>query len=102
MAIPTLDYFDAYLKNFVDLELEQRAQADVAEIGTFETPWPNRLTVLRAYIIICMEKQAEPEDLFTAKLKTYRAEFNVTLAQAQAAAAVVGEYGMFSVPILRA
>ena len=65
---------------------------------------------LRTYILVCLENQADPDDLFTAKLKSYRSEMQVsaTSAQAQAAAdaadadGTVNGFGMFSIPLERA
>ena len=98
----TLTYPDAYLAARCNTDRETRAFADVDLLGTFTTSWRNRLTVLRCYIIACMESQADPEDLFTAKLKTYRAEFASMLAQAQAATPdEAGSSFIFSVPLER-
>lgn len=77
-------YFDAYLKAHVTEERENRAFAEVAEYGTFATEWAERLTILRAYVITCLECQAQPDDLFAQKLKNYRAEFDSVIAQAKA------------------
>lgn len=81
----THTYFDAYLKSHITEERETRAAAEVAEHGTFSADWTARLTVLRAYIITCLECQAQPDDLFSQKLKNYRSEFDSVLAQARAA-----------------
>ena len=78
-------YFDAYLKNHVTEERETRAATDVADLGAFATEWVARLVVLRAYIIACLECQAQPDDLFAQKLKHYRGEFDSVLGQARAA-----------------
>ena len=78
-------YHDGYLKSLITVEREARAAADVAAIGTFAAEWESRLTVLRAYILTCLESSAEKEDLFAAKLAIYRKEFDQTLAQARAA-----------------
>lgn len=86
----TLTYPDAYLAKFCTAEREARAFADVDNLGAFATEWRNRLTVLRCYILSCLENQSDTEDLFTAKLKTYRAEFDVTLVQARNAATDTG------------
>lgn len=101
--MPTLTYHDAYLSPYADDAVEARAFDYVDQLDTFDAVWRDQLAVLRAYLLICMDKQAEPEDLFTAKLKTYRREFESTLAQARsAAAAVTGESpALFSVPLLR-
>lgn len=101
----TLTYPDAYLAKFCDTDRETRAFADVDNLGTFATEWRNRLTVLRCYILSCLENQADPEDLFSAKLKTYRQEFDATLAQARTAtAAADGDIlpAIFSIPLERA
>lgn len=83
--MPTLIYADAYLKSQVTDDRETRAAADVAAIATFSAPWLEKLTVLRAYIITCLECQAQPDDLFSQKLKHYREEWSATLAEAKAA-----------------
>lgn len=101
----TLTYPDAYLAKFCTTDREARAFADVDNLGTFATEWRNRLTVLRCYILACLENQSDTEDLFTAKLKTYRAEFDVTLAQARNAAADADSTGgafIFSMDLERA
>ncbi len=99
----TLTYTDAYLTGYIDQSVEDRARADVDDLGTFPTDWRDKLTVLRAYIITCLDKQAQPEDLFTAKLKSYRAEFDRQLAGARNAQAEVADTapGLISIPILR-
>jgi hypothetical protein len=77
-------YFDAYLKSHVTEERETRAASEVSEYGTFAAEWSARLTVIRAYVITCLECQAQPDDLFSQKLKNYRTEFDAVLAQARA------------------
>jgi len=86
--MPTLIYADAYLKAQVTDDREDRAAADVAAIAAiaaFSAPWLEKLTILRAYIIVCLECQAQPDDLFASKLKHYREEWASTLAEARAA-----------------
>ena len=106
----TYTYPDAYLAKFCTEAMETRAVADIAVIGTFNAFWTERLTVLRAYILVCLENQADAEDLFTAKLKSYRAEMQQAATQAQAQAAAdaaeadgtTDSFGMFSIPLERA
>lgn len=106
-------YPDAYLAPFCDEDREQRAIADVevfqAQLPagqTFGEAWTERLVVLQCYILACMENQADAEDLFTAKLKTYQSRLMVLLPQATAAAAAhagaVGGLELFSIPLERA
>ena len=103
------DYTDAYLAKFCTEAIEERAIADVAVMGTFNDFWTERLTILRAYIIVCLENQADAEDLFTAKLKSYRGEMQIAQAQAQVQAAAdaaeadgtVDSFGIFSIPLER-
>jgi hypothetical protein len=83
--MPLLTYPDAYLAKFCTTEREDRAFSDVDTAGTFAAEWRNRLATLRCYIIACLENQSAPDDLFTAKLKSYRAEYDALLAQAKAA-----------------
>lgn len=84
MSTPT--YADGYLKTLIDDDLETRAAQDVAELGAFPDPWPTKLTVLRAYILCCMESLADEQDVFSLKLAQYRKEFDRTLQQARIAA----------------
>lgn len=78
-------YYDAYLKDLVTQGHEDRALADVDAIADFAADWREKLGVLRAYILVCLESMAEPEDLFTAKLTQYRKEWTETLAKARSA-----------------
>lgn len=78
-------YHDAYLSKFCDEALEARALADVevlADGRTFSADWLERVTVPQAYVLVCMDRQAEPDDLFAAKLKTYREVLEKALPQA--------------------
>lgn len=108
----TYTYPDAYLSRFCTDERETRAIADVelwaasTPDAAFDADWTERIVILQTYILACLENQAEPEDLFTAKLKEYRKELDVQLPRALAAAAaagsVVGGFGLYSVPLERA
>lgn len=102
----TYAYPDAYLSRFCTDNVETRALANVALFGTFPAAWTERLTIVQAYIIACLENQADAEDLFTAKLKSYRSQFDVLLPQALAAAAAAAGsttgLGIYSIPLERA
>jgi hypothetical protein len=109
----TYTYPDAYLAKYCLEEREARALADVqlratAAGYTFSADWLQRLTIVQCYILACLENQANAEDLFTAKLKSYRQQFDVQLPQALAAAAAEAEtpgaagVGIFSIPLERA
>lgn len=102
----TYTYPDAYLARFCTEDVETRALADVALLGTFPAAWTERLAIVQAYIIACLENQADAEDLFTAKLKSYRQQFEVLVPQAKAAeAAAAGTttgLSLFSIPLERA
>ena len=80
-----LTYRDAYLSKFCNQEMEDAAYAAVDLLGTFTDSWRDALTILKCYILVCVENQADSEDLFTAKLKTYTKEFDGLLAQARTA-----------------
>lgn len=106
----TYPYNDAYLQPLVTEAREVRAIADVA--GQFEDDqplpafWRQRLVILRAYIITCQESQRAPEDLFTAKLKTYSAEWDkavpaAILARDNAGAGIIGGASFVSVALER-
>ena len=99
-----LTYRDAYLSKFCNLEMEDAAYDAVDLLGTFTDDWRDPLTIIKCYIIVCLENQADPEDLFSAKFKTYSKEFEGLLAQARTA--TVDDAGnipaVFSIPLERA
>lgn len=83
----TYAYQDPYLANLVTPEREARALSDVqAWRNDFPAAWLERLTRLRAYVIVCQESQKATDDLFSAKLTEYRREFEKLLPQATTAA----------------
>ncbi len=99
----TLTYNDAYLARFCTEERENRAFDAVDNLGTFTTAWREQLTILKVYILACLENQADPDDLFSAKLKNYQKEFTGALAQAETAAPdSEGNYaGIYSIELER-
>lgn len=98
-----LTYTDCYLARGVTESIETRAFADVDELGDFTTEWRDRLTVIRAYILTCLEKGAESDDTYAMKLAQYRKEFEFILAQAKRAQKAAGNsLSVLSVPIERA
>ncbi len=72
----------------------------------FPVEWKNKLTVLRAYLLTCMESAATTEDVFSVKLAQYRKEFAEVYRAAQAAALAASETtpssGLLTIPIERA
>lgn len=109
MAV-TYTYPDAYLARFCDEDRETRAIADVERLAdsasvTFDADWTEKLVIVRTYIIACIENQADKEDLFTAKLKSYRAEYDALIPQAVAAANAttdtVSNIGFMTIPLER-
>jgi hypothetical protein len=99
----TLTYYDSYLTPLITDDRETRALADVDRIAAFPAEWRGKLGVLRAYVLTCLESNADAEDVFSVKLKQYQKEFDHTLAQARAAAnvvALVPSLGLF-IPIER-
>lgn len=99
----TLTYTDAYLKTRVSDSVEARAFEDVDVLGTFTAEWRNRLAVIRAYILACLEHGGEMDDTFAVKLGQYRKEWDFVLAQAKRANAGSSNFvGLISQPIERA
>lgn len=88
-----LDFYDPYLAPLIEKtpDFETRAVADVTAMGTFPDPWPDKLAVLRAYILCCMESLAADDDVFSAKLKQYIPEYKATLNAARNAANAAAE-----------
>lgn len=96
-------YKDPYLANLVTPDREERAIADVAALGRFSGDFAERLTVIRAYVITCIECQASPDDLFVQKLKHYQREYDATLVQARASTPKAdGSFTFFSIGLGRA
>ena len=103
----TYAYTDAYLAKFCTDDREARAIDDVAVLAgadTFSADWTERLVVVQTYILACLENQADAEDLFTAKLKSYRQQLEVLLPQARYDAAQTADtvgFGLFGIPMER-
>ena len=101
----TLTYDDAYLAPLIAAKeaWETRAIADVAQLGAFPDPWPDKLAVLRAYVLCCLESLADESDVFSAKLKQYQKEWTAGLQAARLAAdaAASTPTRLFSIPIQR-
>jgi hypothetical protein len=100
-------YPDAYLDTFCTTERETRAIDDVAILvdgRTLSSDWEERLVILQCYILACLEHQGDPEDLFTAKLKSYREELAIQLPRAIAAADETAEVvsAPYTFPVVRA
>ena len=105
MARPELTYDDAYLTTRIDSDLEERAMQKIDDmaLGAIADNVRERLVILRAYILVCLEHQANPDDLYSAKLKNYRSEFDAALARARASAPdAAGSSFVFSIPLERA
>ena len=80
-------YMDAFLAPRVTQAREDQAIADVAQLGTLPAAWVARLTVLRCYVITCMENMQSDSDTFAAKLSAYRKDYEAAIPQARAAQA---------------
>lgn len=80
------NYADEYLAPLVTAERQRRAEEDVDAIKS-DYPEENRdrLVVLRAYIIVCLDCGTSADDVFAHKLKQYRTEFGDELVKAEAA-----------------
>lgn len=94
-------YTDAVLSPLVTEAIEATAIADVEALGEFPDPWPERLTVFRVYILLCLEYASTDDDPFSVKLPYYRAEWNLAMKDAQTARARATT-GLFSIPLERA
>lgn len=93
-----ITYTDEYLASEVTPSREARAAADMDAVMTFPEAWRNRLIELRTYIVTCQEcMQGTTDDLFYAKLKAYRDEYESAMVTAKAAAR---EAEMTTAPIL--
>ena len=86
----TYTYYDPYLLSLVTEAREARALADVnAQRDDFPALWLERLTRLRAYVIVCQESQQTADDLFSVKMAQYQKEYDKTLPPAIGAADAV-------------
>ncbi len=99
-------FTDNQLATLVTPLVEANAAEYVDSLGVFPTTpvdWRQRLINLRAYIVVSQEHISAPDDVFSIKIKEYRQEWGVTLAQAKEAAQSAGEIvaPLFSVPIGR-
>lgn len=102
-------YSDKYLAPLVTTTTETTAVEDVALEGSFSPTHTEKLVILRAYVLTCQDSQRTPDDVFAAKLATYRKEYGETLTRARiaaaAAAAAAGDGGsagsVFSIELFR-
>lgn len=78
-------YTDSYLKNYAP-DREDDAALFVDTFGTFPEAYRDRLIEIRAYILTCIELKKSGDDLFTAKERSYKDEWETTLAAARLAA----------------
>ena len=85
----TYTYHDGYVAAHVTIDRENRAMTEVAQLGTLPSAWVDRLTILRAYILTCIECSKTPDDTWTAKLSAYRKEYDTALPLARSAQAVI-------------
>jgi hypothetical protein len=103
-------YPDAYLFEFCTEDRETRALADVDLMAggrVLSDEWTERLAITQTYILAATENQAGPDDLFAAKLKSYRQQLQLQIPQAIAAADAAAEVegaglALFSIPLERA
>lgn len=101
----SLTYTDYYLASRVTTAIETTAFSDVDALGTFPTTWRNRLTIIRAYILTCLELGGQDADTFAVKLAQYRKEWEFVLMQAKHAQATVDPtvaVPVFTIPVERA
>jgi len=104
----TYTYPDAYLDTRISEEREARAIEEVELLAgsrTLSADWTATLVILQAYILACLEHQGKVDDLFTAKLKTYREEMAIQLPRALAAAdeeANATTSSVYTIPVRRA
>ncbi|MGQ9815719.1 MAG: hypothetical protein ACUVR3_11325 [Candidatus Roseilinea sp.] len=95
-------YTDQVLSTLVTEQIEARAIAEINDLGTLPAPWPERLTVLRVYILVCLEYASTSDDPFSVKLPYYKSEFDTAVLKARAAARAASSGGLFFVPLERA
>ena len=82
-------YTDGYIAPQITPAREARAMADIADLGTLPAAWVARLTVLRAYVITCLECTKASEDMWNIKLSAYSKEYTSTLQQARSAQSLI-------------
>lgn len=99
--MPEYTYTDQVLSPLVTDAIEETAMAEVAALGTLPDPWPERLTVLRVYVLVCLEYSSTSDDPFSVKLPYYKAEFDAAVTDAKGAQARASS-GLFFVPLERA
>lgn len=84
-------YFDAQLTQRMNDDLEARAIADIASMGYTSTTTGlsaylyQQLVIYRAYIICATENATEKDDVYSQKIKQYKAEFDAVQEQAKTA-----------------
>jgi len=93
------NYTDGYL--MPDDERELRALADINKIGITDAFYLEKLVILKTYLIVCLEDQSAPDDLFNQKLKHYQSEYDKVLQEALANKNAAIGAGVWYVPLGR-
>lgn len=100
--MPEYIYTDQVLSPLVTDGLEETALSEIAALGELPDPWTERLTVLRVYVLVCLEYSSTSDDPFSVKLPYYKAEFDAAVVDAKAAQArAATASSLFFVPLER-
>lgn len=75
------NYTDEYLD--ISQEQETRAIKEIAQFKFKNEFYIEKLTILKAYIINCLENQTQKDDLYEIKLNHYKNEFSELLSNAK-------------------
>lgn len=102
-------YTDEYLSQggVITELMENRAINEVEQYKLTNPYYIEKLTILRTYIICCLENQTQENDLYEIKLKHYKDEFKNVLSEAKTDFAITSNADKnntitaFNCPLLR-
>lgn len=96
-----LYYSDKFLVGLITEEIELRASEDVASFGAFDADWNERMVVVRAYLIACMENVKAQDDIFNTKFKLYQKEFDMLMQKARTTNSAASSVSPLTIAISR-
>ncbi|MDA3046707.1 hypothetical protein OFO10_06000 [Campylobacter sp. VBCF_06 NA8] len=78
-------YDDEYLAQggVINDDMESRAIKEINQYALTNPFYIEKLTILKTYIICCIENQTQENDLYDIKLRHYKDEFSEALKEAK-------------------
>lgn len=95
---------DAYLDSLITTEITEQATNYVEAVHSSitDTYFKEMLIALRVYILVCLDNQSEPDDIFATKKTDYKEMFKEVLENAESKQSASESKSTLSFPMERA